>query len=315
MTTTDLPEPDDIRVPDTVLELMTGVRPAADQGEAAPAPAPAPAPAEPVDEEPSEHRRMTRTTKVLVAAIVAVFAVTLTVVGAAFALSFDAIADVARLAGVSGGITWLMPVCIDGAMIVGTVAWQWKHIRGRSWRQIAYPASVVLLGSIVSVWLNAIHARLHHADALETATAMVVSALPAAFLAVCVHLVADLVADLVPRSPNEPSNKPYPQASEGANEPGMSPPTSPQPEPAVSPTVSPTPADNEPRPEPRRARRVSPQVSAQGSPEAQARKWILSQLRAGKELTGAMVAERFKVHPSSGKRWLKAVRDELNSST
>jgi Protein of unknown function (DUF2637) len=45
----------------------------------------------------------------------------LAVIGAGFALSFSAIGTVARASGISGGLAWLLPTAIDGAMSVATV--------------------------------------------------------------------------------------------------------------------------------------------------------------------------------------------------
>ena len=41
--------------------------------------------------------------------------------GAAFVLSFHALADLALSAGVTGSLAWLYPAIIDGAIIVASV--------------------------------------------------------------------------------------------------------------------------------------------------------------------------------------------------
>lgn len=266
--------------------------------------------------EPAPVKETPAMTRVRKAAIFAIFAVTIVVVAAAFALSFNAISSVGRMAGVDESIAWLMPVCIDGAIIVGTVAWLWKHIHngGRGTiaerlRVVAYPATVVLAGTIVSVWLNATHAQYHRPGvsatrSLDEAAAMVVSALPAVFLAVIVHLVADLISNLVPSSKDERAEVEFSQPSTVADERPVSA--------TVSAVVSVEPSDDE-RPIERASER---QVSAprrvkaitSGGPDAKARQWIADQIRKGKPLTGAIVSERYGISEASGRRWISAVR-------
>ncbi len=231
-----------------------------------------------------------KTNRTRALAAVAVLALSATVSVSAFALSFSALMDVAALAGVERSLAWLLPVCIDGAMVVGTAAWQWKHIMGCSWRGRAYPALIVLVGAGLSVWINALHADLHHAPALGRSTAMVVSALPALFLALSVHLTSDLVSSLLPRSVSVGivSAQPEPVPVSALIE---------QPVPVSAPTERPT----------------LKVVSTSAQP-TEALTWVTDQVRAGAALTGKQVGERFGVSAQTGRRWLSSARTEFATS-
>lgn len=227
-------------------------------------------------------------------AVFAVFAVTLIVVGAAFALSFDAIKDMGKLAGIRSSIAWLLPVCIDGAMIVGTASWQWKLIQRRQWKLLLYPAAVVLIGAAVSVALNAAHAQLHHAPTLDQAAAMFVAALPAVFLAGSVHLVADLIQDIAPR---ERSLEPLPQVSV--------PVSAHDDMPVMSGIMSGIMSGERPPTQRKRERTAS----AKGGPSAAQVKWMRERLTHGQPLTGPLVAEKFAVSEPTARRWIAALKE------
>lgn len=324
MTTRELPEPE-FHVPDTVAELLARPAPVAEAASVERPATTVEAPKATTTEVPvSAPEGMSTGRK---AAIIAVLALVVTVLGAAFRLSFDAISTVGKLAGVEHSIAGLMPITIDVSIIMGTASWVWKHVhrpahgsRGERAKAVAYPIAVVAAGSLVSIWLNALHAQSHRAGAsahpvLSEPTAMVVSALPAVFLAVSIHLVADLVSDLV-----RPERSPEPAVS-APIEPVVSAPVS-APVSVERPKVErPVSA---PRPAPRAVERpkverpAAPPVSAKVSTETSAqsgitpavREWIANQLAKGSPLTGPMVAKKFSVSEPTGRRWLKSVRDE-----
>lgn len=135
-------------------------------------------------------------TVVLVAiACVVASAGTLAVTAAGFALSFDAIRAVGKAAYISPGITWMLPVAIDGAMAVAMVTAIVLRWLGRSpW----YPWAVVIVGAVVSIACNAAHARIQGgALQLPAEAAMAVSAIPAATLALSVHMLIVLALAVV----------------------------------------------------------------------------------------------------------------------
>ncbi|WP_219471272.1 DUF2637 domain-containing protein [Nonomuraea rhizosphaerae] len=122
---------------------------------------------------------------VAVAALVAV-------VAGAFVLSFDAITAVSEAAHVDDGLSWLMPVSVDGAMTVGTMAALVLKMLKQSTR---YAWFVVLAGVAISVACNALHAT-QSAGAhvkLTTFQAGAVSAIPAVALALSLHLLILLI--------------------------------------------------------------------------------------------------------------------------
>lgn len=76
--------------------------------------------------------------------------------GAAFILSFHALADLALSAGVSGSLAWLYPAIIDGAIIVFSLSVLRANLSGD---RAAYPWLLVGLFTVLSVVLNIVHAQ------------------------------------------------------------------------------------------------------------------------------------------------------------
>lgn len=362
MTTTDIPDPDRWVVPDTIAELTaeahpapTGSNPRETVTEAPPAEQPAPVAeavpldqgSAPLDEDPVEEQATSpwlAMSNARFGTVLAIFAVTISVVSAAFALSFDAISTVGGMAGITESITWLMPVCIDGAIIVGTVAWVWKHVNGRGWRALIYPVVVVLAGTAMSIWLNALHAQHFHAGAaslepLGEHTAMIVAAAPAAFLAVIVHLVADLVSDLIPRPADEraPAESAQLNAATSEHDPERRPERHDEPAASTEPTTvrvaerasaehvieqtpvaKPSiPAEQTPGRQAVRAPSAKP-GSAPGTKASippKARRWITEQIQAGTVPSGGAVGKRYGVHETTGRRWVREIQAELNPTS
>jgi ribosomal protein L12E/L44/L45/RPP1/RPP2 len=119
----------------------------------------------------------------------------LAVIAAGFALSFDAIKAVGEAAGVNPDISWLLPVSIDGAMLVATITAIVLRAVGRP---VWYPWLVVIVGVAISIWCNSAHAGLAGgAIELEPDTARAVSAIPAVTLALSVHLLITLALAVV----------------------------------------------------------------------------------------------------------------------
>jgi hypothetical protein len=118
---------------------------------------------------------------------------TLAVAVAGFTLSYDAIRAVGKAAHIRAEWAWLLPVSIDGAMAVASVAAVVLHrLTGRTaW----YPWGVVVAGALISVGCNGLHSIGERGKPLELdpEVRFAVSAIPAVMLALSVHLLVLLV--------------------------------------------------------------------------------------------------------------------------
>lgn len=118
---------------------------------------------------------------------------TLAVTVAGFALSYDAIRAVGIASRIRVEWAWLLPVSVDGAMAVATIAAVvLRHMTGKT---AMYPWAVVIVGAAISIACNGLHAipevgvSLHLREEVRFA----VSAIPAVMLALSVHLLVTLV--------------------------------------------------------------------------------------------------------------------------
>lgn len=119
---------------------------------------------------------------------------TLAVAAAGFTLSFDAIRAVGQAAFIRPSLTWMLPVCVDGAMSVASVC---AVVLRRMGRGNAYPWLVVLAGAGISIAANALHAyQQGGAVPLPPQWAMAVSAVPPLLLAMSIHLLVILAVAL-----------------------------------------------------------------------------------------------------------------------
>ncbi|MPZ29259.1 MAG: DUF2637 domain-containing protein [Micromonosporaceae bacterium] len=102
-----------------------------------------------------------------------------------FALSFDAITEVAvRVGAVNARMRWLVPIAIDGGIIAGCATLWAQALEGRhSWRSRLFVA--LLLG--LSVWVNVEHAASGPGGLL----ARVIAGSPPVILFGALELVAD----------------------------------------------------------------------------------------------------------------------------
>lgn len=119
---------------------------------------------------------------------------TLAVTVAGFALSYDAIRAVGIASRIRAELAWLLPVSVDGAMAVATIAA--VVLRRMTGRTAWYPWAVVLVGAGISVACNGLHALPSAGAHLVIADGRVrfaVSAIPAVMLALSVHLLVTLV--------------------------------------------------------------------------------------------------------------------------
>ncbi len=249
-----------------------------------------------------------------IALLVACLIVTAGVAIAGFSISFAMLDQTAQDAGVDEAVSWLYGFAIDGAMIAATMVWQVRALLNAG--STGFAKFVVGFGCLLSMAAAGVHASTAHGKHMPVLAAAFIAGAPALVLAFTVHLVADLAhlfALTNERSPSESA-----QVSEAVSAHVVSAPVSvavsaPRPvnelpdERPVSLTVS----VERPAIGPSDERPVSGKASAQGGPPSDARKWIAAQLRAGKTLTGVQVGERFGKSEATGKRWLKAIRDEL----
>ncbi len=218
---------------------------------------------------------------------------TLGVTAAGFALSFDAVTSVAVAARIRPSLAWLMPVTIDGAIAVATIAAIVLRAMGQS---TAYPWSVVGIGAATSVLCNGLHAlTAGGALQLPASVAAGIGAIPAINLALSVHLVVLLVA-AISHSLRDSTATSLQSAA------GVAAPDSPTD--ATDDGVVATPTDC--------PRRTAPQVLESvrqrdksiktGSKVAAMRSHWDTSRAAGHTPTGAELAEIAGAHPSLGRR-------------
>ncbi|AGT11914.1 excisionase [Mycobacterium phage LittleCherry] len=112
--------------------------------------------------------------------IFAATAGTVAVGGLSFALSFTALSDLAVNNGVPAWQAWMLPLVIDGGVIVATAAT--VALRRHSW----YAWTLLIFSSLVSVAGNVAHAHPHGA------VAMVLASIPPLWLLAATHLTVML---------------------------------------------------------------------------------------------------------------------------
>ncbi|AAN01789.1 hypothetical protein SEA_BUZZBUZZ_36 [Mycobacterium phage BuzzBuzz] len=107
---------------------------------------------------------------------------TIAVGALAFSLSFTALADLATDNGVSSSQAWMVPLVIDGGVIVATAAT--LALRQSRW----FAWSLLVLSSLVSVAGNVAHAN----ATSGTVISMVIAAIPPLWLLAATHLTVML---------------------------------------------------------------------------------------------------------------------------
>jgi len=141
---------------------------------------------------PSWWQPVTRIALGVLAGVVASVG-TLAVSVAGFALSYDAVRKVGIAAHIRADWAWLLPVSVDGAMAVATVAAVVMHRMTR--RTPVYPWAVVVAGAGISIACNALHADGVAGAPLviqDAGVRMAVAGIPALMLALSVHLLVML---------------------------------------------------------------------------------------------------------------------------
>jgi hypothetical protein len=110
---------------------------------------------------------------------------TLIAVGA-FWLSFTALTDLARRAGVA--TAWVWPLIVDGLIVVATIAAVVLAGRRAAW----YPWMLLTGGAVLSVAANAVHATLAPSLGVPPVIAAVVASVPPGVLVAVTHLTVVL---------------------------------------------------------------------------------------------------------------------------
>jgi hypothetical protein len=110
----------------------------------------------------------------------------------AMALSYDALAELGRAAGILPVLSWIYPVLIDGLLVVGVVAA--VTLRQAKVRIRAYAWIVIAGATAISVVGNGTHALAHGGVLVLPAWgAVLASAVPAGSLASALHLLVVIV--------------------------------------------------------------------------------------------------------------------------
>lgn len=189
----------------------------------------------------------------------------------AFWLSFTALTDLARKAGVPAGQAWAWPLILDGIIVVATVAV--VGLVGHGGRVSAYPWILLLTSAGISIVANVAHALVIPDPAVPAVVSAGVAAVPPATLVAATHLSAVLLN----RSERKPRARALP--------PGVSVET-------TTPVSAPRPTRE------RHATRPLDELPA----------WFAEQSAAGRELTGRDVADEFGVSTATGRRRLAKLR-------
>lgn len=229
----------------------------------------------------------------------------------AFAMSFDALTQLARGAGIRPVIAWMWPVVVDGSMIVATAAALVLRTSPVPATRI-YPWAQLGLFGLVSVIGNGLHAT--GATNLPGPVAVAVSGIPPVALLLSTHLLVMMLprwrwtVDTEPEEPAEPvagparlerpttGREPAGSAARG----GLAPVT--ETELGSAPELADEPAEP-----------VAESPAGEDEPETLAA-WMLEQERAGVSVSGRMMADHLGVSLSTGKRRLATARAQLDNA-
>lgn len=114
---------------------------------------------------------------------------TVFIAAGAFWLSFTALADLARRAGIGAGQAWAWPLIVDGVIVVSTVAVVALAGERAAW----YPWTLLIGGAAVSVTANALHAIVAADADIPAGLAAAVAAVPPVVLLASTHLTVVLI--------------------------------------------------------------------------------------------------------------------------
>jgi hypothetical protein len=227
------------------------------------------------------------------AALAAVALVVALIAAGAFTLSFDALRELAVLAGVRYDIAFLWPLIVDGFIFTATVAA--VLLRPRGLRVSWYPWATLIVFAAISVAGNALHAADNH-TALDLTIAAAVSAVPAVALLLASHLLVTVLEG-------------FRWTAQG-------------PDPAVASAAAPSSGRHTAerslqattRQVPARLNGAAHASHGQTSSERRATvdgkvlAWIETERAARRPITGARLADHLGVSPATGRRKLAAAR-------
>lgn len=188
----------------------------------------------------------------------------------AFWLSFTALSDLARLAGIAPEQSWAWAAIVDGVIVTSTVAA--VALDGTGWRTTWFPWALLAASAGVSVLANVLHAVVASEGQIAPVLAGAIAAIPPLVLLAMTHLTVVVV-----RHARTPQTD---QAKEEAAAP-----------PVETPRIA-----EPPSPAPRR-------IPVRKGPESAAR-FDAERLRNEEGLSNRQIALRLGVHPSTIGRWL-----------
>lgn len=225
---------------------------------------------------------------VVAAAVTGTFALAL----AAFLLSFEALRDLARLAGIPAGQAWLWPLIVDGVILQATISVVALREAGQTARRFAW--ILLAAGSGVSVAANITHAILTADARVPGLVAALVASVPPLVLVAMTHLTVELLRNTTPHQQTQGSRRsPGPDAT------------------PVLLSTAPGPRDDG------EARRIAPAQQEEAAESPSGVVGVLGELTrdqrqqeaarlAAKQVTNREIAKRLGVHPTTISRWLHA---------
>ncbi|MGV9927698.1 DUF2637 domain-containing protein [Nocardia rhamnosiphila] len=155
---------------------------------------------------------------------------------AAFRLSFSTLQDLARISGMPAADAWLFPLIVDGTILLATFG---VLVCANHKSERRFFLGVLIVGSLVSVAGNSVHAVVATDSPLGLFAALVAAVAPISLL-VDTHGLALLFRV----STTEPEPEPAPAAlpAESSPDPVTDPVPEPEPEPVAPPAPVPAPA-------------------------------------------------------------------------
>lgn len=196
----------------------------------------------------------------------------------AFWLSFTALSDLARMAGITPEQSWAWAVIVDGVIVTSTVAA--VSLDGAGWKATWFPWTLLAASAGVSVLANVLHALVASEGRIAPALAGAIAAVPPLVLLAMTHLTVVVVRHT--RGPD-----PQPASEQAAMTTGRA-------ESTVERTDTP--------------RRVARRTPSSGRP-APALRAEAERLQREERLSNRKIADRLGVHRSTVGRWLPPLTD------
>ena len=216
--------------------------------------------------------------------------------GGAFWLSFVSLADLARRSGIVPEHSWIWPLLVDGLIVVATVAAVALDGDRAAW----YPWTLLILGALVSVAANAIHAVVSADTDMPLPLAAAVASVPPLVLLASTHLTVVLIRSTRHQPIPEPELEPEHIGEDVEAETG---------EPLTHEITAPVP----PRGEPFEAQAPTPHRSAPDTPDSELeaasvpemdRRAEAARMRDEHGWSNKRIARELGVHASTVGRWL-----------